>query len=210
MLYKYILFVALPYICSASFIFGSFYKISALFNKKAVNNKPDILMSGVLTLILFHVGVYFAVKLLFVLTNLSYESLNSTFKVIQAIATIFILTAVTVIVFYKKIRYSNKVFSNFYNNAITAIIILHIAFGYFSIMLVGGSSSAVEKKLAFAGYFKGLAAFNLQSASYLTSLHYTSYVHLILGFLFLAFLPYSTIFDGIYIKACKACRFVFK
>ncbi len=202
----YIFFlILLPYVCFASCLFGFYYRFCGLCKTykqngycfAEVKSGSNIVIAGVITLIAIHVLGYFAVKFIFSFLNLSLDSIKSTSKIIQAIVTIFALTFVTVYIFYKH-RKKVNVFSNIFNNLTAMVVILHTALGYLGIMLINNTQNSVEKKLMLSSYFKGLISFDITTYNYLLNVHYTTSLHLVLGYMLIGFLSYSTLFDKLH------------
>ncbi len=202
----YIFFlIFLPYFCLASCLFGFYYRFCAVCKSYKQNNGcflqakkgSNIIIASTITLIAVHVLGYFVVKFIFSFLNLSLDSIKSTAKVVQAFVTIFVLSFATVYVFYKRKKQIN-VFSNLFNNLTAIVVTLHTALGYLGIMLINNTQNSAEKKLMLSNYFKGLASFDITTYKYLLNIHYTTSLHLVLGYMLIAFLSYSTIFDKVH------------
>lgn len=202
------LFIVLPYICIALCLLGFLQKIifickkyisknsnydNNLYNQNHKSNS----IKYILYLVLLHFAGYIVIKLAFILFGISGNKLNNITTLVQGIIIAILLTILTYKAVYKRIKQNINIVNNIYNNLLLILVIIHIFAGYIGIMFINDELDKQTTSNMLANYYNSLLSLDMNSYTYLLNLNFITLTHLVLGFLFLALIPYTEIIEDI-------------
>ncbi len=193
------LFIILPYICFLFSLLGLLRKIFNFFTSpnQFTPEARSTSQKNVLYLILLHFIGYTVIKGFFTLFGVHGKRLNNLTILIEGMVIAIFLTILTYKFFNTKIKQSVLCYKSVANKLMLVLIIIHIFAGYVGIMFIQDGFSKQTVSTMLAKYYKDLFSFNTNAYVYLLHVNYITLTHLLLGFLFLALLPYTKIIEDI-------------
>lgn len=202
------LFTLLPYVCIALCLLGLLQKIFITYKKYIYKNNTyssnvyiqkhqNNSIKYIIYLILLHFVGYIVIKFAFIVLGISGNKINNLTVLIQGIIIAIFLTILTYKAVYNRIKKSINIVSNIYNNLLLILVIIHIFAGYIGIMFINDELDKQTTSIMLANYYNSLLYFNMNSYTYLLNLNLITLTHLVLGFLFLALIPYTQIIEDI-------------
>ena len=203
------LFILLPYMCIALCLFGLLQKLIMIYKKYihknnsqnsklyTYNHKSNSI-KYIVYLILLHFLGYVLIKCTFILFGISGNNLNNITTLIQGIVIAIFLTILTYKVVYNRIKNSIKITGNIYNNLLLILVVIHIFVGYIGIMFINDELDKKATSTMLSHYYDSLLSLDMNSYTYLLNLNFITLIHLVLGFLFLALVPYTKLMEDIF------------
>jgi len=138
------------------------------------------------------------IKCTFILFGISGNNLNNITTLIQGIVIAIFLTILTYKVVYNRIKNSIKITGNIYNNLLLILVVIHIFVGYIGIMFINDELDKKATSTMLSHYYDSLLSLDMNSYTYLLNLNFITLIHLVLGFLFLALVPYTKLMEDIF------------